>query len=220
MADHLIDIFDENYNFVGTELKSIAHQKKDMWHQVFTCIIINSKNNKVFFQKKTPHKYEFDRPDYIDITVGGHLVAGEKIEDGIREIKEETGFDLKFSDLISLGVRQNTFSAKNKYYAYEYQHIFLSDINCKLEDFKIDEEEVNGFLEVDIDELIQLLLKFKNTIQSNYCYLKKGELAIQIYELSRKDIIPSYLKGDLVLLRIAIAAKRYCKGEQQNLLFW
>lgn len=220
MADHLIDIFDENYNFVGTELKSIAHQKKDMWHQVFSCIFINSTNNKMFFQKKVPGKYEFERLDYIDITVGGHLVAGEKIEDGIREIKEETGFNIKFSDLINLGLRQNTFSADGKYYAYEYQHIFLSDINCKLEDFKIDESEVKGFLEVDIDEFIQLLLNFKNTILCNYCFNRKGEIVNQQYELSRKDIIPSYLKGDLILLRIAIAAKRYCNGEQPNLLFW
>lgn len=51
MADHLIDIYNENYELIGTELKSIAHEK-GYWHQVFTCVIINSISNKIYFQKK------------------------------------------------------------------------------------------------------------------------------------------------------------------------
>ena len=117
-------------------------------------------------------------------------------------------------------MRQNTFSAENKYYAYEYQNIFLCDLNCELNDFKIDDEEVKGFLEADIDELIDLLLDKKSIIYCNYCYKKQGESIKELYELSKKDIIPSYLKGDLFLLRIAIVSKRYCNGERKELLFW
>ncbi|WP_432855295.1 hypothetical protein ACQPXB_22030 [Amycolatopsis sp. CA-161197] len=45
----------------------------------------------MLLQKKAPRWYSFDRPDYADITVGGHYQAGETIPDGVREVHEELG---------------------------------------------------------------------------------------------------------------------------------
>lgn len=219
MADHLLDIYNENFELIGRELKSVAHEK-GYWHQVFSCIIINSKKNKIFFQKKVPGRYVFERPDYIDITVGGHLKAGEGVFDGIREIEEETGLKVDKGGLINLGMRQNTFSTDNKYYAYEYQNVFLYDIECELSDFKGDEEEVSGFVEVDIDEMLDLLLGKKKCVQGKHAYMVHGKMIEKGYSLSMKDIIPSYLKTDKFMIRIVIAARRYCNGEKKEFLFW
>lgn len=219
MAEHLIDIFDENYELIGTEMKSIAH-KKGYWHQVFTCVIINSKNNKIYFQKKVPGRYTFERPDYIDITVGGHLKAGETVAEGIREIEEETGFSVDYNELVNLGMRQNTFSGEKKYFAYEYQHLYLLDKDCKLCDFKMDQKEVSGFVEIDIDELLDLLLHKIEVVNGKYAYMRDGEYVEENYGLTLRDVIPSYLKTDQLMLRITIAAKRYCNGEKTEILFW
>lgn len=178
------------------------------------------KEMQLMFQKKVPGKYTFDRPDYVDITVGGHLKSGESFEDGIRELREETGLLASVSDLVSLGIRQNTFSAENKYFAYEYQHIFLYNTKCNLSDFAIDEKEVNGFVEVDIDELIELLLGSRKDIISKHGFMIDGKYCEKDFIMTLSDIIPSYLKGDKIMLRLAIAAKRYCKGEELELLFW
>ncbi len=117
-----IDIFDDNYNYIGTEDKQIVH-RKGIWHRVFTCQIFSSKDKCVYFQKKAPNRYSFSRPDYIDISVGGHYEAGENIEDGIREIYEETGLDynVKFQDLIPIGVRQTASTIAENYIANEFQ---------------------------------------------------------------------------------------------------
>lgn len=219
MADHLVDIFDENFNLIGRELKSIAHEK-GYWHQVFTCIIINSKTNKIYFQRKVPGRYSFERPDYIDITVGGHLKAGETVEQGIREIEEETGFIIEFSSLINLGLRQNTFSLEDKYYSNEYQNVFLCNIDCNLHDFKIDEDEVNAFVEVDIDQILELLLKNIEFVEARSIFMSDGKYIEDKFILSEDDIIPSYLKNDMFLLRLVISAKRYCNGENKQFLFW
>ncbi|WP_028777230.1 hypothetical protein [Shimazuella kribbensis] len=53
-----------------------------LWHRVFTCIVINSENRTMLLQKKSPSLYTFDRPNYVDVAVGGHYVADERIEDG------------------------------------------------------------------------------------------------------------------------------------------
>lgn len=219
MADHLIDIFNENYELIGSELKSIAH-KEGYWHQVFTCSIINSKRNKIYFQKKIPGRYSFDRPDYIDIAVGGHLKAGETVAEGIREIEEETGFSIEYKDLIKLGMRQNTFFIEDKYYAYEYQHMFLLDKECFLSDFKMDQKEVSGFIELDIDDMLKLLLKKTEVIHGRYAYIKGGKYIEKDCKLTLQDIIPSYLKTDQLMIRVVIAAKRYCEGELLEYLFW
>ena len=42
-------------------------------------------------------------PNKLDVTAGGHYTAGETIEDGLREVKEELGKDYNFNNLFSLG---------------------------------------------------------------------------------------------------------------------
>ncbi|MEG2013550.1 MAG: NUDIX domain-containing protein [Anaerovoracaceae bacterium] len=219
MSDHLVDIYDENFELIGQELKSIAHER-GYWHQVFTCVIINSKDNKIYFQKKVTGRYTFERPDYIDITVGGHLEAGETVESGVREIEEETGMVVEFGSLVNLGLRQNTFCVKDKYYANEYQNLFLYDTDCKLHDFKMDEHEVSGFVEADIDQLLLLLFDELESVEAKHAFVFERKYVEEKCALTKKDIIPSYLKNDMFMLRLVIAVKRYCKGENTQSLFW
>lgn len=219
MSDHLVDIFDENYNYVGTELKSIAHQK-GLWHRVFTCIIVNKEKNTIYFQKKVSGRYVFNRPDYIDITVGGHYMAGENIETGKREIEEETGFCIDFEDLVDLGVRQSSFSAESKYFANEFQHLFLLDKDCKLEDFCSIGNEVKGMVEVDIDGMLSMLLAELPSVKGRYGYNINGNYTEQEIVLTLNDIVPDYMRKDKLFLRLLIVAKRYCNSESNKYLYW
>jgi len=141
-----------------------AHQK-DLWHRVFTCIIVNPKNKTIILQKKVPGRYSFDRPDYLDINVGEHYKAGELIRQGVREIEEEIGIKVKFKDLISLGIRQTAETVSKNYIANEFQHIFLYPPIRKLEDYKLDNTEVNGLVELHIQDAIGLLLQKKDRIK-------------------------------------------------------
>jgi hypothetical protein len=63
----------------------MAHAK-GLWHRTFSALAVNPTSRRVILQKKAPGRYTFDRPDYADITVGGHYQAGEAIADGIREV--------------------------------------------------------------------------------------------------------------------------------------
>ncbi len=81
----LLDIFDENHNHLGTCEKKEVH-KRGLWHQVFSCLFVNTELNKVYLQYKSSEHNDVANLNKIDISVGGHLSAGENIEDGIREI--------------------------------------------------------------------------------------------------------------------------------------
>lgn len=53
----MIDIFDENYTYIGCAEKSVAH-KFGLWHQTFQCWIIRRRdnNNYILFQKRANQK--------------------------------------------------------------------------------------------------------------------------------------------------------------------
>ena len=38
-----IDIYDDNYNYIGVEDKQVVH-RNGIWHRVFTCQIFNSRD--------------------------------------------------------------------------------------------------------------------------------------------------------------------------------
>ncbi|MGH3927347.1 MAG: NUDIX hydrolase [Pseudonocardiaceae bacterium] len=99
----LIDIFNDRYEPIGTEDKKSAHTK-GLWHRTFSALAINPASKRVVLQKKAPGRYIFDRPDYADITVGGHYQAGETIPDGVREVHEELGLPVAYRDLHPIGL--------------------------------------------------------------------------------------------------------------------
>ena len=101
----VIDVFNDRYELVGTEDKKAAHAR-GLWHRTFSALAIRPAAGRVLLQKKAPGRYSFDRPDYADITVGGHYEAGEGIPDGIREVHEELGLAVAYADLHPIGLRQ------------------------------------------------------------------------------------------------------------------
>ena len=52
----MLDIFDENHQFLGTKSKKEVHEK-GYWHQVFACLFIDSKQNLVYLQYKNNTHY-------------------------------------------------------------------------------------------------------------------------------------------------------------------
>lgn len=211
-----IDIYDDNYNYIGVEDKQVVH-RNGLWHRVFTCQIFNSRDNCVYFQKKAPNRYSFSRPDYVDISVGGHYEAGENIEDGIREIYEETGLsDIKFQDLISIGIRQTASTIAENYIANEFQHVYLLDYKGDFSDLLKENEETSGFVKLDIDDVLNLLICQKTSIKGEFAFLRDKTVTVESVDITLNDFVPSYLRVDQFMLRLIVAIQRYMDDLQSN----
>ena len=206
-----LDIYNDNHELIGSCEKKLVH-KLGMWHEVFTCQIINPKKKTAIFQIKNHNHNNIHDKDLIEITVGGHYKTGEKIEDGIRELKEETGLEVKFEDLKYLGVRQVATTVNPNYIVREFQHIFLYPTENTINEFKCVDDEISEFIEFDIDELIKLLLKDKKIIY--------GKTSTDKIKITLDNFVESYLKNDKLYLRLLIAAKRYIDKEDERLIFW
>jgi isopentenyl-diphosphate Delta-isomerase len=141
MADELIDICDENNNLTGIKkMKSEAH-KKGLWHRSVHVWIYNSKG-EIILQLRAKEKPLF--PDIWDISVAGHVGAGEEpIISALRELEEEIGLKVKKEDLDFFKfrkVRGIYKNLKNNEFAYIYFFKYDGDIKkLKLQDEELQE---------------------------------------------------------------------------------
>lgn len=206
----LLDIYNENHIYLGVCEKGLTH-KLGLWHEVFNGIIVNKDKKTIILQIKNAKHNGIHKNDMIEISVGGHYVAGEKREDGIREIKEETGIKIEYNKLIYLGERQVSTIVNENYIVREFQQLYIIPSTIEVDKLKSYDDEVSGFVEFKINELIDFLLNKKTKI-------KGINNKLEIKEFNKDDFVENYLKGDELFLKFAIVAKRYVEGEEKNLL--
>lgn len=184
-----ISVYDDIHNFKGVSEKRKAH-KLGLWHDVVGVLIFNPVTQNAYFQLKNHNHNKVNDKDLLEITVGGHLKAGESIEDCVREIKEETGLDVKFKDLIECGTRQCDMD--NGMLIREFQHFYMLPLEVDLKDFKEDSEEVNGFVQMNVNDVLNMILYgfgIKNQIK-----IKKGGI-IKDIQVSRDDFDSAFLNN-------------------------
>ncbi len=202
-----VDIFDSNYNQVGSMEKDKAHLKC-MWHQNFHCWIIRP-DNKILFQLRSKDKPTF--PALLDISAAGHIASGEKIEDGIREIEEELGFKADFNDLTYLGYFKEASDIETKkglFMNREFCHVYFLKDATPINEYKIQEEELDGLYEADIYEAQEFFAGDKETLTIKGW--QKGS-ENETRDVAVSDFVPYATNG---LLKIMIMAERYLKGEK------
>lgn len=214
----LIDIFNDRYEHLGTEDKKEAH-RHGAWHRTFSALAFNPSNRRVVLQKKTPGRYSFDRPDYADITVGGHYHASEDIPDGIREVHEELGLPVTYADLHPIGLRQTAITLAPDYIEREFQHWHLLPLDIDLDAIPLSDAEVSGLVDLDLDDAIILADGHTDRAPARYATRNEHGVAHTEGTLARTELVPNYLTLDQLYLRLFVAARRYCAGERTH-LFW
>jgi len=139
--DEIIDILSSSGELTGeTCLKSEAHLK-GLFHQTIH-VWLYTDDKKVLLQKRASVKKVF--PNLWDVSVAGHVGAGEKIAiAAIREVQEEIGITIKETDLEKIGFRKDEIVHPNGILDNEFKHIFLCKLNKSLEQLNMQPEEID-----------------------------------------------------------------------------
>jgi isopentenyldiphosphate isomerase len=138
--DEFIDILTaEGLPTGNTALKSEAHKKG--WFHATAHIWFFTSDHQILLQKRALTKKVF--PGIWDISVAGHIGAGEKILQGAkREILEEIGLELQEKDLIKIGTRIHQVSHSNGIQDNEHHHVFIAELKTSVEKLTLQKEEV------------------------------------------------------------------------------
>ena len=140
--DELIDILTPEGKSTGkTALKSEAH--KNGWFHATAHIWFFTSDEKILLQKRALTKKVF--PGIWDISVAGHIGAGEEVLEGAkREVFEEIGLILEDKDFIKIGTRIHQVNHENGIQDNEHHHVFIAELKTPISELTMQPEEVAG----------------------------------------------------------------------------
>lgn len=142
MSDHeLLDVFDENNEPTGEALPRSEVHKRGLWHRSAHVFVVNSKN-ETLLQLRSKHKKDY--PSEWDVSVAGHIEAGDSpIDTAIREVWEEIGLELGNADLEFIYTqKRNAITPKVNYTNNEFIYVYLTRQDLDPEQIKLDPMEV------------------------------------------------------------------------------
>ena len=180
MDDELIDILTKEGKPTGnTATKSEVHSK-GYYHNT-AHIWFYTNDGQILLAQRSATKTLY--PLLWDISVAGHVDAGETVEQGaIREVFEEIGLKIKDKDLQKIGVFECFQSYDNGIIDNEFHHTYIVELNTDLDDLTIQEDEVGSLKLVNFEEYQSILDHIGNHnhfVPSNKAYYEKVFAAIK-----------------------------------------
>lgn len=159
--DELIDIVDEKGNLTGkSALKSEIHAK-GYYHNT-AHVWFFTRDGQILLAQRAASKTIF--PLLWDVSVAGHVDAGETIEEAaIRETKEEINLDISTTELIKIGIFNCFQSYKNAITDNEFHHTFICELIKDIKSLTPQKHEVEALKLVSFDNFESLL----NNSESN-----------------------------------------------------
>lgn len=170
MATERFDIYDEQDRHLGTATRDEVHER-GLWHRTFHCWLVRQGADGrayVLFQRRSEDKDT--NPGRMDITVAGHLAAGETVRDAVREMDEEIGWSAPFEQLAPFGTIREEAEGEaggRRYIDREVTHVFGCVTDLAPEAYRLQREEVAGLYEADVEALLALMLGERNAVQAS-----------------------------------------------------
>ncbi len=145
-----IPIVDEQDNVIGSEERSIVHEKGLRHREVHVWLV--DKNKKIIFQKRALNKETW--PGFLDATAGGHVdLESETYEKAAeRELLEETGLNLPI--IFVDKVYSETYDPNTKKQNNKFLSIFTAQYDDSVDKLVVERDSGLGFEAYSINELV------------------------------------------------------------------
>lgn len=137
--EEMFDVLNEWGEYTGEVASRDRCHTEGLWHRAVYGFVID-KNKNVLLQKRSANKKAW--PNMWDVTVGGHVDAGEFGRQAlIREAKEELGLDITDDDIKYLVGSTSIDTAKGINKHYNECYLILKDVD--ISEIKLQKEEVS-----------------------------------------------------------------------------
>ena len=193
-------------------MRDDAH-RSGVWHGAFHCLIFSERDGRVYalLQKRSLSKKI--APGKFDVSVGGHYAAGEDAAvAGPREVEEELGIRVPFSDMLNVGRRVFVYCLTSGIKEHEFQDVFILPYNIHSGRIALQREELDGVIELDIERGIELFSGKIPSVEVPFM-TTLGETAP--VSITSDDFVPCL---DHYYLKLFLLVRRYTRGERELLL--
>jgi isopentenyldiphosphate isomerase len=207
------DILDCTGRKTGEVIARDEAHRTGVWHGAFHCLIVSLRDGRgqALFQKRAARKKI--APNKFDVSVGGHYSAGEDAKvAGPREIGEELGLDVRFTELLPLGRRVFVYCSTPGVNECEFQDVFMLSRDIRVAGLKLQREELDGVVQMDVEQGISL---FSGKTPFIEMMLIRPGGKDEPLSVSRDDFVPCL---DNYYLKLLLLARRYVNGERELLV--
>jgi isopentenyldiphosphate isomerase len=209
----IFDILDCRGLKTGEAISRDEAHSTGAWHGAFHCLVISERGGRGYalFQKRSLAKRI--APGKFDVSVGGHYTASEDATvAGPREIREELGLEVSFSELVAVGRRVFVYCFAPGIKEYEFQDIFLLPRAVRPGELALQADELDGVIEMELEQGIALFAGASTKIEGT---LHRPDGRTDEIAVKAGDFVPCL---DNYYLKLLLLARRYFSGER-DLLF-
>jgi len=182
VVEEQYDVLDGDGNKTGRILPKIKVHELGLWH-ASSFIWIYDDNAEVLMQLRSKNKKSF--PGVWDVSVAGHIAAGESPEEtAVRGEKEEIGVDISSKELVRVEYTSDIVPwLPNKQHP-EFCYVYILNRNLDINNLKLEQTELTEVKKIHVNKLQEEL---KDAVKSKL-YAARNPL---IYETALKKIIES-----------------------------
>jgi len=205
----LIDVYTQEDEYIGVADRNVAH-RFGLWHKTVHCWIIKDCKSLVF--QKRSEKLAVD-PGKLFSTASGHVKAGETIAMAFsREIFEETG--VKVENPIEIFHKpylyDTVLKSGREHHDYITWYLFAAKCDLPLSQYKPQDEEIDGFVELDIQELYKLADGEIDSMKAN-ALLRTADGQFAMMEINVKENDFLMYAGETLANKFAPWLKEVCE---------
>jgi len=147
-------------------------------------------------------------PLALDVTVGGHLAAGESVEQAYREVEEEIGIRVNPEALDHIGRRRRESGGNFPgIIDREIEDIFLLRDDRPLDEFRPNPAELEGLVRIALDDAMLLFAGDMHSVPGTFLRASNG--AIEDIQIDQALLIPT---DDAYYLRVVQAIAAIMQG--------
>ncbi|MBT8209888.1 MAG: NUDIX domain-containing protein [Eudoraea sp.] len=138
--EEYVDILDDKGQRTGKVVTKREAHKSGLFHPTVQ-IWFFTQDGRILLQQRGENKETF--PLLWDVSVAGHISAGEEILDAaLREIKEEIGLEINADQLIPLGQFKSVQKHREDLIDKEFHNTFLCQLEVPISELRKQDSEV------------------------------------------------------------------------------
>ncbi len=185
MTAEYFDLYDGDGHPLGTtKARDQVHRDGD-WHRSVALWIVRARGT-VVVQRRSPSKDTY--PGAFTASVSGHYAAGERLEQVLREAREEIGVEASAADLVPVCTWADDDRPAPGIVDRELLDVYLWPLERELGSFSPEPAEVMGLAEIDLSAFDDLLSGARPVIKGTW--LPAGGTSAAPIDLTAGDFVP------------------------------